>query len=118
MRVDMRLDVSGLAQREKGSLERRCFGQSDDVDAGGSGLMDAWLGLGREQHPPHCRSQPFSLYYPRSRVSRSSTCPLHRLPGKSPLFPFFDTSYNPWLGERAWGEERALEKLRGGGGRT
>ncbi|KAH9966761.1 hypothetical protein BC827DRAFT_1264685 [Russula dissimulans] len=44
-------------------------------------------------------------------VHLSAPIPVHRLPDKCPLLDFLDVSYNPWLAEPAWGEERALERV-------
>ncbi|KAH9180648.1 hypothetical protein EDB89DRAFT_1900477 [Lactarius sanguifluus] len=44
-------------------------------------------------------------------VNLSAPVPLHRLPDKCPLLEVLDISYNDWLGEPAWGGERALEKV-------
>ena len=45
-------------------------------------------------------------------IRLSAPVPLHRLPDKCPLLEFLDVSYNWWLGEPAWGGERALERVR------
>jgi len=47
-------------------------------------------------------------------VHLSAPIPVHRLPDKCPLLDFLDISYNPWLAEPAWGEERALERVAWG----
>ncbi|KAI9446362.1 hypothetical protein H4582DRAFT_2069715 [Lactarius indigo] len=44
-------------------------------------------------------------------VHLSAPVLLHRLPDKCPLLEMLDISYNPWLGEPAWGGERVLEKV-------
>jgi len=44
-------------------------------------------------------------------VHLSAPIPLHRLPDKCPLLEMLDISYNLWLGEPAWGGERALERV-------
>lgn len=44
-------------------------------------------------------------------VHLSVPIPLHRLPDKCPLLEMLDISYNLWLGEPAWGGERALERV-------
>lgn len=44
-------------------------------------------------------------------VHLSAPIPLHRLPDKCPLLEVLDISYNLWLGEPAWGSERALERV-------
>jgi len=47
-------------------------------------------------------------------VHLSARIPIHRLPGKCPLLELLDISYNPWLAEPAWGEERALDRVEWG----
>ena len=47
-------------------------------------------------------------------VHLSAPIPVHRLPNKCPLLEFLDVSFNPWLAEPAWGEERALERVAWG----
>jgi hypothetical protein len=47
-------------------------------------------------------------------VHLSAPIPIHRLPDKCPLLELLDISYNPWLAEPAWGEERALERVEWG----
>jgi len=44
-------------------------------------------------------------------VHLSAPIPVHRLPDKCPLLELLDISFNPWLAEPAWGEERALERV-------
>jgi hypothetical protein len=44
-------------------------------------------------------------------VHLSAPVPVHRLPDKCPLLELLDVSFNPWLAEPAWGEERALERV-------
>ncbi|KAH9981201.1 hypothetical protein BGW80DRAFT_1268995 [Lactifluus volemus] len=44
-------------------------------------------------------------------IRLSAPVPLHRLPDKCPLLECLDISYNWWLGEPAWGGERALERV-------
>jgi hypothetical protein len=44
-------------------------------------------------------------------VHLSAPVPVHRLPDKCPLLELLDISFNPWLAEPAWGEERALERV-------
>jgi hypothetical protein len=44
-------------------------------------------------------------------VRLSAPIPVHRLPDKCPLLELLDISFNPWLAEPAWGEERALERV-------
>ncbi|KAH9063342.1 hypothetical protein EDB87DRAFT_169427 [Lactarius vividus] len=61
-------------------------------------------------------STPALLAFPPSvthlaLIHLSAPVPLHRLPDKCPLLEVLDISYNPWLGEPAWGGERALEKV-------
>ncbi|KAH9079511.1 hypothetical protein EDB83DRAFT_2216126 [Lactarius deliciosus] len=61
-------------------------------------------------------STPTLLAFPPSitrlaLVHLSAPVPLHRLPDKCPLLEVLDISYNPWLGEPAWGGEQALEKV-------
>ena len=47
-------------------------------------------------------------------VHLSAPIPIHRLPDKCPLLELLDISYNPWLAEPAWGEERALDRVEWG----
>jgi hypothetical protein len=47
-------------------------------------------------------------------VHLSAPIPIHRLPDKCPLLELLDISYNPWLAEPAWGEDRALERVEWG----
>jgi len=47
-------------------------------------------------------------------IHLSAPIPIHRLPDKCPLLELLDISYNPWLAEPAWGEERALERVEWG----
>ena len=47
-------------------------------------------------------------------VHLSSPIPVHRLPDKCPLLEFLDISFNSWLAEPAWGEERAVERVAWG----
>ncbi|KAI0273729.1 hypothetical protein BC834DRAFT_855267, partial [Gloeopeniophorella convolvens] len=44
-------------------------------------------------------------------VHLSAPIPLHRLPDKCPLLELLDVSFNEWLGQPAWGEEKALERV-------
>jgi hypothetical protein len=44
-------------------------------------------------------------------VHLSAAIPVHRLPDKCPLLELLDISFNPWLAEPAWGEERALDRI-------
>ena len=47
-------------------------------------------------------------------VHLSAPVPVHRLPDKCPLLELLDISFNPWLAEPAWGEERALGRVAWG----
>jgi len=108
------------------------LGQWDDAEVGDSGSMEAGgvqrgEGLEDEERQPLTAvaivsatlsiSALLALPPSLSRlalVHLSAPIPVHRLPDKCPLLDFLDISYNPWLAEPAWGEERALERVAWG----
>ena len=114
-------------EHESGSEEHW---QGDDAEAdpdhAGSTVTDAesdWQESEQEQEAltavaivSTTLSIPVLLALPSSLtclalVHLSAPIPIHRLPDKCPLLELLDISYNPWLAEPAWGEERALERV-------
>jgi hypothetical protein len=105
----------------------------DDAEADHSGSTVTDVGSDWQEQGSEQEQQPFTavaivsttlsipvlLALPSSLtrlalVHLSAPIPIHRLPDKCPLLELLDISYNPWLAEPAWGEERALERVEWG----
>jgi hypothetical protein len=105
----------------------------DDAEADHSGSTVTDVGSDWQEQEPEQEQEPLTavaimsttlsipvlLALPSSLtrlalVHLSAPIPIHRLPDKCPLLEPLDISYNSWLAEPAWGEERALERVEWG----
>lgn len=129
--VHMRVDDRQHQHRPESGSEEPWEWDDARADHSGSTVTDA--GSDWQEQESEQEQQPFTavaivsttlsipvlLALPSSLtrlalVHLSAPIPIHRLPEKCPLLELLDISYNPWLAEPAWGEERALERVEWG----
>jgi len=120
-------------QHESGSEETRQWDDDAEADHSHSGSTVTDAESDWQEQEPEQEQEPFTavailsttlsipvlLALPSSLtrlalVHLFAPIPIHRLPDKCPLLELLDISFNPWLAEPAWGEERALDRVEWG----